>query len=283
MNDGIILVNKPSGYTSRDIVNIFTKKLQTKKVGHCGTLDPLAKGVLVLCVGNATKLVSYLTDSDKTYVAKMQLGLLTTTSDLDGEVVKEEDISVSDEQIKAVFNDFPKSYIQEVPIYSAVKVNGKKLYEYARENKEVELPKRDVNINRLELLNIDRSGEKIEIEFICDVSKGTYIRSLCVDLAGKLGTVSVMSDLIRVSQSNFSLEECQGIDDDVNLIDINQIEFAFPRLDLEDITDVKFGRKIENKYNYEGIVSVYYNNEIIAFYESDGDYLKSRRGIKVWK
>ncbi len=283
MNNGIVLVNKPSGYTSRDIVNIFTKKLQTKKVGHCGTLDPLAKGVLILCVGNATKLVSYLTDSDKTYVAKMQLGLLTTTSDLDGEVVKAEQVDVSDEEIKAVFESFPKSYIQEVPIYSAVKVNGKKLYEYARENLEVELPKREVCINKLELLNIDRSPKQIEIEFICDVSKGTYIRSLCVDLAAKLNTVSVMSDLIRVNQSNFSIDECQTIDDAVKLIDINEIEFEYPRLDLEDDSDVKFGRKIENKYNFEGIVSVYHNDELLAFYESEGDYLRSRRGIKVWK
>ncbi len=282
MNSGIILVNKPSGYTSRDIVNIYQKKLQTRKIGHCGTLDPLAKGVLVLCVGSATKLVDYLTSTSKTYKAKMQLGKLTTTCDLDGEIVKQETVDVSDEMIKAVFKRFPTSYVQEVPIYSAVKVNGKRLYEYARQGLEVELPSREVTINTLELNNISRE-ELIEIEFTCDVSKGTYIRSLCLDLAKELGTVSVMSDLVRVTQGSFTIEECQDIESDAKFIDINDIVFPYPRIDLENVNDVKYGRKLSNPNNYEGVVCLYYKNELIAFYESDGEFLKSKRGIKVWK
>ncbi len=282
MNNGIILVNKPSGYTSRDIVNIFQKKLQTKKIGHCGTLDPSAEGVLVLCVGTATKLVDYLTSSDKQYRAKMILGTLTTTCDLDGEVVKTENVSVSDSDIEAVFKSFPKSYIQQVPIYSAVKVKGKKLYEYARQNIPVELPSREVQINSLELIEVVHEG-KTEIEFICDVSKGTYIRSLCLDLAAKLNTISVMSELTRTRQGEFTLSMCQSIDEDANIIDINEITFSYPRIDLTDIDDVKHGRKIINTYGVSGVVSLYYNNELIAFYESDGEYLKSKRGVKVWK
>lgn len=283
MNNGIVIVNKPSGYTSRDIVNIYQKKLKTKKIGHCGTLDPLAKGVLVLCVGSATKLVDYLTNTDKKYLAKMQLGILTTTSDLDGEVIENVDVDVSDEQIIEVFNNFPSSYIQEVPIYSAVKVNGKKLYEYARSGLEVELPKREVKIKSLELKSINRNDKLIEIEFLCDVSKGTYIRSLCIDIAKELNTISVMSDLVRVTQAGFSLDECIGLDDDVELIDINQVVFSYPRIDLLSVDDVKFGRKIKNEFNIDGIVTLYYDNELIAFYESDGDMLKSKRGVKVWK
>lgn len=283
MSDGIIIVNKPSGYTSRDIVNIYQKKLQTRKIGHCGTLDPLAKGVLVLCVGSATKLVDYLTSSDKKYLAKMQLGILTTTCDLDGEIVQKETVDVSDEEIISVFNNFPSSYIQEVPIYSAVKVNGKKLYEYARSGLEVELPKREVQIKSLELIAINRENELIEVEFLCDVSKGTYIRSLCIDLAKNLNTISVMSDLVRVTQAGFGLEDCIGLEDEIELIDINKVEFSYPRIDLDSIDDVKYGRKIANTFNHEGIVSLYYKDELIAFYESDGEMLKSKRGVKVWK
>ncbi|MFV0425288.1 MAG: tRNA pseudouridine(55) synthase TruB [Bacilli bacterium] len=283
MNSGVILVNKPSGYTSRDIVNIYQKKLQTKKIGHCGTLDPLAKGVLVLCVGNATKLVPYLTSTRKQYLAKMQLGVLTTTCDLDGEVIEKSEINVSDEEIKKVFDNFPNTYIQEVPIYSAVKVNGKKLYEYARAGEEVELPKRKVVIESLKLINIERVNNMIEIEFLCNVSKGTYIRSLCVDLAKELNTVAVMSNLVRVNQGSFSIDECQNIEDEVCIIDINKITFPYPRIDLKTIKDVKYGRSINNDSNYEGIVTLYYNDELIAFYESNDDILKSKRGVKVWK
>jgi len=144
--DGIVLVDKKVGYTSRDIVNIISKKLNTKKVGHTGTLDPIASGVLIICVGKATKLVKLLTSEDKEYIATITLGILTDTLDTEGKILKEEKIHINKSDIEDVLNTMRGKYIQEVPIYSAIKVNGKKLYEYAREGKEVILPKREVNI-----------------------------------------------------------------------------------------------------------------------------------------
>ncbi|MFV0498695.1 MAG: tRNA pseudouridine(55) synthase TruB [Bacilli bacterium] len=283
MNNGIILVNKPSGYTSRDIVNIYQKKIGIKKIGHCGTLDPLAKGVLVLCVGNATKLVPYLSATSKKYYTKMKLGLLTTTGDLEGDVIDELNYNIDDKTIRNTFKNFEKKYLQEVPKYSAVKVNGKKLYEYARNNQDVKIPKRMVHIESLELLHIDRHDKYTELSFVCVVSKGTYIRSLCIDIAKKMNTVAVMSDLIREEQGCFKITECSELNEEYKIINVNDIALPFTRIDLKSIDDVKYGRKILNTDLVEGIVTLYYNNELIAFYESDGKFLKSRRGVKVWK
>ena len=149
--DGVFLVDKESGVTSRDVVNEIIKKTETSKVGHTGTLDPLATGVLVICVGKATKLVDYLSSADKTYIAEITLGLETDTLDCEGSIKNEKFVSCSDEEIiKAIFSMKGK-YEQEVPLYSAVKVNGKKLYEYAREGLKVELPKREVQIFDIKL------------------------------------------------------------------------------------------------------------------------------------
>ncbi len=284
MNSGIILIDKPIDFTSRDIVNIMCKKLGTKKVGHCGTLDPLASGVLVICFGNATKLVPYLTASSKTYLTKMILGKQTTTGDLAGEVVNQVDVNVSDEEIISVFNNFPKSYIQEVPIYSAVKVDGKRLYEYAREGLDVTLPKREVEIECLNLININRSNGIIEIEFECEVSKGTYIRSLCNDIAKALKTISVMSSLVRSKQGMYHLSDCSDVDN-YTIIDINDIKFTQVCYEVtdEELEDVKNGRKLVNDNGFAGEVLLYYNNELLAVYEASEGFLKSKRGIKVWK
>ena len=151
--NGILLVNKEKNYTSRDIVNIVSKKLKTRKVGHTGTLDPLATGVLVLCIGNATKLVEILTSTEKEYEAEIILGIKTDTLDITGNILKEENTFKTKEEIESVLQKMTKKYEQTVPIYSAVKINGKKLYEYARNNEEIELPKRMVEIKKLELIN----------------------------------------------------------------------------------------------------------------------------------
>ena len=156
MHDGIIIINKPKDYTSRDIVNIVSKHFNTKKVGHTGTLDPLATGVLVICVGKATKLVDYLTSTYKEYIAEFILGVETDTLDITGNVLKEEKISKSKEEIEKVLNNMIGEYVQEVPIYSAVKINGKKLYEYAREGIDIELSKRENIKFRMLLCETDR-------------------------------------------------------------------------------------------------------------------------------
>ncbi len=284
MNSGVVLINKPLNFTSRDIVNIMCKKLKTKKVGHCGTLDPLASGVLVICFGNATKLVPFLTQSSKVYSTKMILGKQTTTGDLDGEVVSEVDVNVSDSEIKSVFDNFPSKYIQEVPIYSAVKVDGKRLYEYAREGLDVVRPKREVEIESLDLVSINRCNGIIEVEFLCQVSKGTYIRSLCNDIAKELNTISVMSSLVRTRQGMFDIANCGDVLD-FNIIDINDIEFTNNTYEVtsEEYEDVRNGRKILNKNNLNGDVAIYYKKELLAMYYAREEYLVSKRGIKVWK
>ena len=150
---GILVIDKPEGYTSRDVVNIVGKELGTKKIGHTGTLDPLATGVLVLCIGKYTKLTNLLTSLDKEYIAEMKLGILTDTLDITGTVLKQEAFHVTKMQILKTFSHFLGNYHMEVPMYSAIKVNGRKLYKYARNGEKVSLPVKDVHIYELELLS----------------------------------------------------------------------------------------------------------------------------------
>ena len=188
--NGVFLVDKEAGVTSRDVVNEIIKKTETNKVGHTGTLDPLATGVLAVCVGRATKLVDYLTNADKTYIAEITLGIETDTLDLEGSVLKEEIPMITDENIFQAVMSMKGKYEQEVPIYSAIKVNGKKLYEYAREGIAVELPKREVEIYDISVVSpVVRENNKIVFSVECSVSKGTYIRSLVRDIAYKLNTI----------------------------------------------------------------------------------------------
>ena len=216
MNE-ILVVNKPSGYTSRDVVNKLTKIFHEKRIGHTGTLDPMATGVLVVCIGKYTKLNLELTSLEKEYTATMKLGIETDTLDITGNITKTLDKKIKLDQIQKVFSEFPHEYLQSVPKYSAVKINGKKLYEYARENTEIKLPKRMVKIYSLELM----SYENNIIKFKTKVSKGTYIRSLIRDIANLLGTVAVMESLIRTKQGNFSLEDSY----DLESIENNEFEF----------------------------------------------------------
>ena len=205
----IIIVNKEKGMTSRDVVNRLNKILKTKKIGHTGTLDPIATGVLVVCVNEATKLSELLTSATKEYIAEIKLGVMTDTGDITGKVLKQEEAPIlSEEKIKEVLNSFLGKSIQEVPLYSAIKVNGKKLYEYARNNEEVELPKREIEIFNIELLNY----EKDTISFKVTVSKGTYIRSLIKDICLKLETIGTMNNLVRTKQGDYKIEDSYTLD-----------------------------------------------------------------------
>lgn len=230
MIDGILFVNKPKDMTSRDVVNRVSKIYHTKKVGHTGTLDPLATGVLILCLGKYTKLAQELTSEEKEYVVVMKLGYLTDTLDVTGTILKEKKVQVSQERICSVFQNFPKEYWQTVPLYSAVKINGKKLYEYARKNEEVELPKRKVQIKNLEILKI----EKDTITFKTTVSKGTYIRSLIKDLASEMQEYGVMQELTRTKQGNFYLEDCYDLEDISENTPLKKLEdiFSYPRVQI---------------------------------------------------
>jgi tRNA pseudouridine55 synthase len=185
--NGIVIIDKPKGYTSREIVDIVGKNYKTRKVGHTGTLDPLATGVLVICIGKATKIVELITSYDKEYIATFKFGVLTDSLDSEGNIINDNKIILEEEHIKRALKELTGTYMQEVPIYSAVRINGKKLYEYAREGLEVELPKHEVTISSLELLNISEEDGHTIIKVKCHVSKGTYIRSLGNDIDGACG------------------------------------------------------------------------------------------------
>ena len=201
--DQLFVVNKPRCFTSRDVVNKLSKILKIRKIGHTGTLDPIATGVLVCLTGKYTKLVDLLTSLDKEYIAEIKVGIKTDTGDITGNVIEVKNKAISKSDVEKVFVEFPKKYLQTVPKYSAVKINGKKLYEYARENIEVELPKREVNIYSLELIEFN---EDI-IKFRTHVSKGTYIRSLIEDICDNLGIVGTMNSLVRTKQGKFDISE----------------------------------------------------------------------------
>ena len=257
--NGAFFIDKEINCTSRDVVNEIIKKVETNKVGHTGTLDPLATGVLVVCVGKATKLVNLLTCDNKTYEAEITLGIQTDTYDITGNIIKEESVNIKDEEIKDAVNSFLGQYEQEVPIYSAVKVNGKKLYEYARNNIDIELPKRLVNISDIEIINdIKRIDNHIIFNIRVTVSKGTYIRSLVNDIAHKLNTIGVMSSLRRIKLGNVSIEECKLVDDIKysDLVSVKELLKDYKSLVVDDNLkkDILNGKIIDNIYGNDMIV-----------------------------
>ena len=268
--NGILLIDKPKGITSRDVVNNVIKKLSTKKVGHTGTLDPLATGVLIVCVGKATKLVKYLTSKEKEYIATVELGTKTDTLDNTGNILEEKVSIIDKDKIIKVLDSFKGKYEQEVPIYSAVKVNGKKLYEYARNNEKVDLPKREIEVKSIELVSeVEYTNNKTIFKFRCTVSKGTYIRSLINDIATRLDTIGTMTDLRRTKQGNFSIDNCINIDDiDSNkLISItNILECKHIELTNDIEKKVLNGAKIKNIYDTDKVLFVN-KNKAIALYE----------------
>ncbi len=243
---GFLNVYKPKGKTSHDVVAILRRVTKVKQIGHTGTLDPFAEGVLPICIGKATRLIEYLKD-DKAYIATVQLGNSTTTYDIEGEVVKSSSKDVSVDEIKDVLKNFEGEIEQYPPIYSAIKVNGKKLYEYARKGEEVEIKPRKVNITKIEVLNYDKEQRTVEILVEC--SKGTYIRSIANDLGEILGTFGYLTKLIRVKAGNFILEKSVKLDDltcveDVNNNLINPIEmldFPLYELNKEEVQKVSNG------------------------------------------
>lgn len=276
--DGILLINKEANMTSHDVVNRIRRILHTKKVGHCGTLDPDATGVLVICVNKATKALQFLTSENKEYIATLSLGKSTDTYDASGNVVEEKEFTGID-NVEEVFQSFLGVQQQIPPIYSAIKVNGKKLYEYARNNEEVHIEPRTVEINDIEILDIKNH----EITFRVQVSKGTYIRSLCVDIAKKLGYPGHMSNLIRSKSGDFCLENCVSLDDvEQGCFTMLSLEEAFANFDsliIDDDNIVYHGKKIKSDIDKDVVIK---NKEgkVLAVYGPDGKgYLKSVRGL----
>lgn len=284
--DGIVLINKEKNCTSRDVVNQVSKILKTKKIGHTGTLDPIATGVLVLCIGKATKLVEVITSYDKEYEAEVILGIKTDTKDITGKILKEEKAIISKENIEECLKKMIGTYNQTVPIYSAVKINGKKLYEYARNNEEIELPKRKVTIKELKLISdITYEKEKTKFKIKCHVSKGTYIRSLIEDIATNLNTIGTMENLKRTKQGNFQIANANTIKDIENnkfkIYPIEEILEEFYKIEMTDdlYFKIKNGSIIKNNYNHD-IVVFTKNDKIVAIYK---EYSKDKTLLKPWK
>ena len=266
--DALLVVNKEKNKTSRDIINELNIIFNTKKIGHTGTLDPIATGVLVCLIGKYTKLVDLITSYDKEYIAEIKLGIKTDTGDITGNVIEKCNTNITLLDIKNVFNNFYEEYYQEVPIYSAVKINGKKLYEYARNNIDIKLPKRLVKIYSLELLSYSNNI----ITFKTKVSKGTYIRSLINDLCNKLNVLGTMNNLIRTKQGNFIIEDSFTLKDIKNnkykLLNIKDF-FNYPVINIDEnlIKKVSNGAIIPNIYNIKDKVIFIYQNKDIAIYE----------------
>ena len=268
--NGVLLVNKPIDFTSRDVVNKLTKVFNTKKIGHTGTLDPIATGVLVICIGKSTKLCDILTSKYKEYIATIKLGIKTDTLDTTGTILEEQEAKTyTKEEITKVLNSFLGKSIQETPIYSAVKVNGKKLYEYAREGIPVELPKREIDIKSIELLDYKDN----EIVFKTTVSKGTYIRALINDICTKLNTIGAMSNLIRTKQGEFNIEDCYTLEEieagNYKLLSNEEVLSNLETIDIEEnqVIPVNNGAIINKSFKNE-IACLRNNNKIIAIYKT---------------
>lgn len=272
--NGVLVVNKPKGYTSRDIVNIISKKLNTKKVGHTGTLDPIAEGVLVVPIGRALKISELLTSEKKEYIAKVILGYETDMLDITGKKIKRNIPNVDKDKLIEVLNSFIGKYNQEVPMYSAVKVNGRKLYEYARSNIQITPPSKIVEIYSISLLEGPiYKDDTVEFTMKCEVSKGTYIRSLIRDIAYKLSTYGTMKELIRTKQGSFLLEDAFTLEDiqkdNYKLLSIKE---ALPNIKITKIDD-KTLKQVKNGM----VLDKFFEEEISLLVDKDG------REIAIYK
>ena len=248
--DEIILIDKEKGYTSRDVVNIVSKALNTKKVGHFGTLDPMAEGLLIIGVGNYTKLGNFFENDSKEYIAEVLVGRSTDTYDTQGNTISENYTSIDKDTLEKTLSTFKGIYLQEVPIYSATKVNGKRLYEYAREGVSVSLPKKEVTIFDINLTSLFERDNNQYFSFSCTVSKGTYIRSLINDISKKINIPLCMSKLVRTKQDKFSLDDANTLEDiksgnykSLNIRDVIDVDVEEIPLELEN--RILNGNKIE--------------------------------------
>lgn len=271
--DGIIIINKEKDWTSNDIVQKL-KGIFKKKVGHTGTLDPQATGVLPILVGKGTSLSKYLINHDKEYIATIKLGQKTSTGDGEGEVIEEKPINekyLEEDYIKKILEEFKGKQSQIPPMYSAIKVNGKKLYEYARKGKQIEVKPREIEIYNIELIEVSKDTKEIVYKVWC--SKGTYIRSLCEDIAKKLETVGFMKDLNRTRVGEFEINQAIKISDVENIKDLSNLKFISieeffknkKSINLNEEKMIKFLNGVKVFVGLEdGIYKVYNNKEFVG-------------------
>lgn len=278
---GVINIYKPKGMTSHDVVGVLRKKLNIKQVGHTGTLDPFAEGVLPVCVGKATRLIEYFED-DKEYLATVQFGSQTTTYDLEGNITQTSSIKITQTNLEKALEIFQGEILQTPPIYSAIKVNGKKLYEYAREGKEVKIEPRKVTIYKIEVKSFDEIKQQAEISIKC--SKGTYIRSIANDIGVNLGCFGHLVKLIRTQAGKFLVENSVQLDD----LDIkNKIQsplevLSLPQINVNDIMHERISHGMSIKTNTDKIkigdfLILIYNNNIDAIGVFDGECIKIKK------
>ena len=281
---GFLNVYKPTGKTSHDVVAVLRRVTKIKQIGHTGTLDPFAEGVLPICIGKATRLIEYLND-DKAYIGTIQFGSSTTTYDTEGEIVKTSDKVVTQEDVEDCLKYFRGEIEQLPPIYSAIKVNGKKLYEYAREGQEVKIEPRKVTIFELELVNFDMQKQQAEVKIIC--SKGTYIRSIANDLGEKLGVFGHLIKLVRIKAGEFYVENSIKLED-LNTVEVvlsnliyptEKLNFMIYNLDNEEKIRISNGMAIipNQQFKNDEYVILMDNEKLAAITKFDGKFLKCEK------
>lgn len=275
--NGIIIINKPKNLTSNNVVN-KVKHILNSKVGHTGTLDPNATGVLPLLLGDGTKFSKYLINHDKKYRATLKLGIKMSTADVEGEVIEQKDVDdniFKKEMLEEVLKTFIGKQTQVPPIYSAIKVNGKKLYDYARKGIKVDVPAREIEIYGINLVDFNKENKTIAFDVEC--SKGTYIRSLCEDIADKLNTVGYMLDLDRLIVGDFKIENSVTIDEleanannkewvNNHIISAEEIMEKYPRIDIptKKLDWFLNGVKLDVENKEDGVYKVYCNDVFLG-------------------
>lgn len=265
--DGIIIINKTKGCTSHDIVYKI-KKMLNEKVGHTGTLDPMAEGVLPILVGKGTLASKYLINHDKKYIVELQLGTKTDTADGEGKIVKQQPVNkeiLTTKNIEKILQSFVGKQEQIPPIYSAIKINGKKLYEYARKGQEIELKPRKIEIYNIKLINYSVEEKKIKFEVFC--GKGTYIRSLCEDIAIKFGTVGYMKSLKRIQVGDFKIEDSITIEELNNIIQKNELDKTKTIIILEKLFEKIPSIRLDNRK-----LELFLNGVMLTQKQNEGVY-----------
>ena len=278
---GFINIYKPQGLTSHDVVAKLRKITGIKQIGHTGTLDPFAEGVLPVCIGKATRLIEYLKD-DKEYLATVQLGMSTTTYDKDGETVFTSDKKIFEKDVVMALENFRGEILQTPPVYSAIKVKGKKLYEYARKGEAIEVQPRRVTIEKIELKSFNFDLQQAEILIKC--TKGTYIRSIAQDLGQVLECGAHLRKLIRTQAGSFRIEDSIELRDDMNVSDnlINPVEILdYPRylVSNKELEKIRHGMPLINKNIEHGsiVILVYNKNEICAVGMAENNRIKLKK------
>lgn len=279
---GFLNIYKPKGITSHDVIHKLRKALKIKKIGHAGTLDPLAEGVLPVAISYATKLIDFLPE-DKEYIADFKFGYTSLSYDAETELEKFSDKTATLEDVENILPEFFGDIKQKPPIYSAIKVGGQKLYELARNGvSEVEVPERTINVSKIELVNFDENTQTGKILIAC--SKGTYIRSIINDIGQKLGVGAVMTSLVRSKSGGMSVENSVNVNDitDVDvaqkyLINLDKVfNFASVEIDDVELERVKNGNSIRRNIS-DGFAFIVYNSEIIAFAEISSSKVKIKK------